>query len=348
MHIKKLRFYARHTPIPKMLKTTENKIISYSAKRLRDKYPAIVKDYMSEVHEEHDRLMKAYSMNKLLKPLADDFVPPRDDFQFKRLGRTENYENFLKNRAKIEANLMVLYPFVRCIHYYSNIDFPLILINFSKYRAAGELGIHDLRDFTKKDLNENSAFIKKTWYPKIVKIMCSHYGKQNKYRLTRKQWQKAWNCATGLIVRQINDLKMRTIEHLNDVILNSTKIPFLKIIAICEDQIDLCPTIEEIFEMYHSFIGELMMDLNEIVEWRFENTSSRSWEAYVWDGRWSINEMGGKSNPHFLHDVIFEGLFKETIKFSAKSFALTFRRASTPLLKFDLMCRRSLELHCTM
>lgn len=256
VHINKLRFYARNTPIPKMLKTTELKIISFAEKRLRDKYPAIVEEYMSEVHEEHDRLMKAYSMNKLLKPLADDFVPPRDNFKFKRLGRTENYENYLKNREKIRANLMLLYPFVRCIHYYSNIDFPHLLNNFGNYRSMGEMGIHDIRDFTKKDLAENSAFIKKTWYPKIVRIMCSHYAKQSKYKLTRKQWQKAWNCATGLIVRQVNDLKMRTVEHLNDVILQSAQIPFLKIIAICENHIDLCPTIDEIFEMYHSFIGE--------------------------------------------------------------------------------------------
>lgn len=257
VHIKKLRFYARNTPIPKMLKTTEQKIINYTAKRLRDKYPSIVKDYMTEVHEEHDRLMKAYSMNKLLMPLPDDFVPPRDIFQFKRLGRTENYENFLKNRQKIEMNLMLLHPFVRCIHYYSSIDFPLILNDFSKYRAMGEMGIHDIRDFTKKDLAENSAFIYKVWFPKIIQIMRNHYAKQTKCRFTRKQWQKAWNCATGLIVRQINELKMRTIEHLNEVILSRSRIPFLKIIAICETNvIDLCPTIEEIFDMYHCFIGE--------------------------------------------------------------------------------------------
>jgi hypothetical protein len=48
IHIKKLRFYARNTPIPKMLKSTELKIIGYSEKRLRDKYPGIVKEYMAE------------------------------------------------------------------------------------------------------------------------------------------------------------------------------------------------------------------------------------------------------------------------------------------------------------
>jgi dynein heavy chain, axonemal len=202
--------------------------------------------------------MKAYSMNKLLQPMPDDFVPPREVFKFKRLGRTENFENFLKNREKIQKNLMLLYPFVRCIFYFSNTDFPATLNDFSKYRGMGEMGIHDIRDFTKKDLAENSAFIKKTWYPKIIKIMKNHYGKQNKYRLTKKQWQKVWDCATGLIVRQINELKMRTIDNLNDVIIKSSKIPFLKIITICEKNVELCPTIEEIFDMYHSFIGELM------------------------------------------------------------------------------------------
>jgi dynein heavy chain, axonemal len=115
----------------------------------------------------------------------------------------------------------------------------------------GQLGVHDIRDFTKKDLAENTAFIKKNWYPKIIKIINKHY---KKYRLTRKQWQKAWNAATGLIAREINCLKIRTIEHLNAVILNRHEIPFLKIIAVCEERIDLCPTIDEIYEMYHNFI----------------------------------------------------------------------------------------------
>ncbi|CRK98972.1 CLUMA_CG011958, isoform A [Clunio marinus] len=254
IHIAKLRFYARNTPIPKMLKVTEQQIFSFLPKRLSDNYPEIVADYMSEVHEEHDRLVKGFSMYKLLKPLPDDFIPTRDDFRFKRLGKSSNYNNYLKNREKIKKNLMLLYPFVRCINYHSNIDFPEILNNFGRYRAMGELGIHDIRDFTKKDLAENSAFIKKTFYPKIIKIIRNHYGKQLKYQLTRNQWQKAWNCATGLIARQINNLKMRTIEHLNEVLLKSTQIPFLKVIAICESHIDLCPTLDEIFDMYHNFI----------------------------------------------------------------------------------------------
>lgn len=153
----------------------------------------------------------------------------------------------------------------RCIHYFSNKEFPHTLIDFARYRQLGQLGIHDVRDFTKKDLAENSAFIKKTWYPKIMKIINKHYRKQSEYRLTRKQWQKAWDSATGLIVRQINCLKMRTIEHLNAVILNRHEIPFLKIIAVCEERIDLCPTIEEIYEMYHNFI-DLVNDVGNNLE----------------------------------------------------------------------------------
>ena len=113
VHINKLRFYARNTPIPKMIKKTEQKIISYSSKRLREKYPTIVSEYMSEVHAEYDKLMRAFSMNKLLKPMPDDFIPSKDEFNFKRLGRTENYEKFLKNREKIKKSLFIIYPFVR-------------------------------------------------------------------------------------------------------------------------------------------------------------------------------------------------------------------------------------------
>ena len=48
-----------------------------------------------------------------------------------------------------------------------------------------------------------------------------------------------------------------TIEHLNEIILHNDQIPFLKIIAICDGQVDLCPSIGEIYTMYHDFITSI-------------------------------------------------------------------------------------------
>lgn len=242
-----------------MLKKTESKIINQSPKRLRDKYPSIVAEYMNEVREDYDKIIKAFSLQKVLRPLPGDYIPPRYSFKFKRLGKTENYEQYCKNREKIKRILMLPHPFIRCIIDFSYTDFPAIFNDFSKYRPMGEKGIHDLRDFTKKDLAENTAFLKKHFYPKIVKVFRKYYISPTKFKLnfTKNQWRRAICCASGLICRQINELKIRTIEHLNEVILHNDKIPFLKIIAICDNQVDLCPTINEIYVMYHDFITSI-------------------------------------------------------------------------------------------
>ena len=137
--IEKLRFYTRHVPIPKMLKKTEGKIMNQIPKRLRDKYPGIVGDYMDDVREDYDKIIKAFSLQKVLRPLPGDYIPPRFDFAFKRLGRTEHYEQFCINRDKIQRILMLPYPFIRCIIDYSWRDFPKIFNDFSKYREVLQL-----------------------------------------------------------------------------------------------------------------------------------------------------------------------------------------------------------------
>lgn len=184
-----------------MLFQTEQKILSYVPKALKDKYPGIVKEYMTEVHEEFDTIIKAFSLQKLLKPLENDFVPQIIPFAFKRPGKTERYPIYLKNRDKLKKNLMITYPFVRCIVNYSNLDFPIILNDYSIYRGNHEIKtLDELVNAISKDLSANTMFIKKTWYPKIVRIIKKVYRRRT---IQTNLWSKIITCASGLISRQI-------------------------------------------------------------------------------------------------------------------------------------------------
>lgn len=247
--VEQLRCHAWNAPIPKMLKTTENMILSFSPIRLRKKYPSIVKEYMAEVHSEFDRLIKIFSYQKVLVPAAGDYIPDRDHFRFKRLGKTPRFNIYLKNRERIKKMLMSPYPFMRAIVHYAHKDFPKVLINYSKYRERGEISIFDLKELVLDDLRDNKKFLKKEWYPKILKIMFKYYRKQMPPRYT---WKHVISCAAALINLQINNLKMRTIDYLNEVLLNPYEIPFLGVRAICDQNYDLLPTLQEIFDIFHN------------------------------------------------------------------------------------------------
>lgn len=243
-----------------MCKPTERKMLSYVPMRLRKKYPKIVNNYMTDVHADYDKIMKAYSIQKILKPAPGDYIPPRVTFAFQQLGRTDRFNVYLQNRAKLAKFLLIAYPFIRCILNYSKTDFPIILNNYGAYRVddRGKKLLLNLVDFGKlvaKDLEENALFLKKDWYPKIVRIMKKYYGR---HVVPPRLWPRIFACAKGLINRQITDLKIQTFQHINDVLLRPNQVPYLKLELICRtNSIDLSPTFNEVYENFRCIFNDI-------------------------------------------------------------------------------------------
>lgn len=259
-YVARIRHLTDKTHIPKMCKPTERKLLSYVPMRLRKKYPNIVSKYMTDVHADYDKIMKAYSIQKILKPAPGDYIPPRISFAFQHLGQTDRYNVYLQNRAKLAKFLLIAYPFIRSILNYSKTDFPVILNDYGAYRVddRGKKLLLNLVDFGKlvaKDLEENALFLKKGWYPKIVRIMKKYYGR---HVVPPRLWPRIFTCAKGLINRQITDLKIQTFQHINDVLLRPTLVPYLKLELVCRtNTIDLCPTFKEIYETYRCIFNDI-------------------------------------------------------------------------------------------
>ncbi|XP_049547176.1 dynein axonemal heavy chain 12 [Anopheles darlingi] len=255
-YAERLREHARRAPVPKMLASTEYKILSYVPKRLRVQYPTVLAAYMTDVHAEFDKVMKAYSCQKILKPGPNDYVPERVKFEFKRVGRTDNYRNYMRCRAYIQRNLLLPHPFIRCIVHYAFTDLPVYFNDYARYRAGEEITLNELRDLIKKDLQAVSALITNQWYPKIVAILRKHYERRT---LPKSMWAKVLHCAGGLINRQLNEAKLRTIDYLERTIRNVRQIPQMKIVAVCDrGQLDLFPSLNDIYSVYQNAIDEVM------------------------------------------------------------------------------------------
>lgn len=274
-----------------MLRTTERKLLEYIPKRHKNKYPKIVEHYMNDVHNEFDEILKKFSIKKILKTL--DSIDDNDDddvaaavtdecgkhsnekqeqsatqeplsepkFKFKRLGRTQQYHQFLYNRKKLQSDLLLPYPFIRCILNYAKLDFPQYLNDYGRYHVneKGEkqsMSLCDFENLCEKDLQDNCIFIKRDWYPKIVRIMIKYY---RKHMLPKTVWPKIMACASGLINRQINELKILTFQHIFNVLLDRDKIPYFKFQTICENRtVDLCPNFNDIKRAFYKIFSDIL------------------------------------------------------------------------------------------
>lgn len=276
----KLRIVAsihKHTsnaPIPTMTKKTESKILHWVQPHFKKKYLNYVKTYIDDLRTEYDNVVKEFSMHKMLA-FNDDYFTRNPKFKFKFLGKTENYEQFIRNRDKIKQKLFIPYPFIRCILHYSQTDFPEILNDYSSYNHDSKgnsvyLTPNEFKARVAEDLVNQTLFLKNAWYPKIVNAFKKNL---RKYHFTPNVWYKIFDCAHGLINQQINDIKIRTYHHIFDILLDRSRTPRFQLQLDCNGKaIDLCPQYSEINMLFTkifediSKVGNKLIPLDQIIK----------------------------------------------------------------------------------
>lgn len=264
-YIDNIKRHVREIPVPKMLRKTEFKIKSYCPTRLKQMYPDLVNKYMAEVHENYDKLMKVYSMKKILNNPEFDDEDPKDfqfekpDMRFKNQGKTSRYNVYLANRRRLKNNLILVKPYISCVLQISELNFPEIITDFAAFngdpkenmkKLNEDIGLHikDLMSKMKRSIDVNSASVKAKWHYKIYAILKKNFRKRV---ITSTQWPKVVKCCEGLMNRQLNVLKIRNLNYLTEVLLQPRKIPHLLIKLECHSNtLDLNPSFNNIFESY--------------------------------------------------------------------------------------------------
>lgn len=264
-YIDNIKRHVREIPVPKMLRKTEFKIKSYCPPRLKQMYPDLVNKYMAEVHENYDKLMKVFSMKKILKNPEFDDEDPKDfqfekpDMRFKNQGRTSRYSVYLANRRRLKTNLILIKPYISCVLQISELNFPEIITDFADFngdpkenskKLNEDLGINikDVMTKIKRSLDMNSMSVKGKWHFKIYAILKKNFRKRV---ITAAQWPRVAKCCEGLMNRQLNVLKIRNLNYLTEVLLMPRKIPHLLIRLECSaNALDINPSFKSIFESY--------------------------------------------------------------------------------------------------
>lgn len=277
-YVDNLRREVRKIVVPRMLKLTEAKILSFAPDRLKMKYPDLVKEYMTEVHGEFDRLMKIYSMKNILQnPEFTDEDPsvyelPRADFHFKFPGRSRRFKVYLENRRKIAQNLLIVQLPMRVVLSISVAMLPDCAVNFqyvspmgAQQQQVGLAGRESLthkiyRKYIQTQLDKVNTFLRWEWYTRLVLVLKKLLRKRV---MPSSMWRRAWSGLEGLMNREVNNMKQRTIEKLFLVCSKPATMPMLRVALIWNknyDCIEMSPTMEQI----QSCFGEIVTEISTV------------------------------------------------------------------------------------
>lgn len=247
-------------PVPNISTRTKHKIIEFVPDKLHKKYPNIVEDYMREVSENYTETMKTCNLRRCLAPSSDMFPPQPPPFRFKRLGRTENYARFCRNRKRLAENLFSPNKFIRYILDVSKQQFPPVLNDFGQY-ASGQkqhtvwMTLSEFETVVQRDLERNSIFLKEQWYAKIVKMLSKYYKKRT---LPASAWSRVLACAKGLMNREITELKVDTFKHIFEVLADRKRMPRIKFQAVCNATgIELNPSLRDVLCAYRKIFKNI-------------------------------------------------------------------------------------------
>lgn len=298
----KLRNYVKQTAVPKMTKRIESRILNSACPRLKLKYPEIVNAYMFSVHEEFDTIMKTFSVNRIIKPAPDDLTPPKCHFKFKYNGKSEFYDKFLKNREKIRRHLFIVQPFFRHILATSRKELPQHFVDLANHRHI-ESTILGLKVKLLQEIQSSMLTIQRTWYPKVGKIILKHFKKRT---IPQKQWEQALSCAGGLINRQLNEIKVGTIERLAQVIGDRELIPILQITGTCNESLQFSPTLQDIYGMFDEIIEEIL-NIGRYISPLFYLFDENA-QKVIGKPRWKIEI--GDVYPIEAREMIWQGISK--------------------------------------
>lgn len=210
---------------------------------------------MNDVSQHYNETIKAFNRRQFAahRIETESIDESSVAFRFKNAGRTEYHNKYLRNRRLLTGTLFIPFPFIRFILHSSSQRFPRILLDFSVYRRSKSgirvwLTLDEFERQALRDLESNAIFLREDWYPKCVQILGKHYRKRTH---APNVWPRMFNCAKGLINRQINQLKLDTFEHIFTVMRQRANMPPLKFQAIYTNgQIALNPRFIEISQTF--------------------------------------------------------------------------------------------------
>lgn len=263
---------------------TRAKIVDFIPKRLQQKYKSLYHQHFRDICDNYNQVMATYSLRRILKRPESEIEVGK--FAFRQKGRTENFDQFLANRRRIEAKLLITQPFIRFIQGSSQMEFPQLLFDFAEHRNSvletnKPSNLIKLEALLRKELDEKAFILRSQWYPKAIAVLLKHY---KRHAVAKYDWRRCLKCAELLINRQLIAVKMRTFDRMLFVLQQPSLAPCVTYEIGCNDDVCiLTPNVEHVLRIYSNIVDRVLDIGSDFIclEAQIDNSYFQSEKTYL-------------------------------------------------------------------
>ncbi|CAB3257081.1 unnamed protein product [Arctia plantaginis] len=266
-HIEDLRQCANNIKVPSMLKQSERKIYELIPAHLLNAFPCVIKDLMEECKEEWNTNLHNLAVKTVIRDIPGLSRVRYQEPYFKYRGVTENYNQFIKFRKKLQEGSFLLHPFIRLILETSVRMFPIHVIDLAKFRAMGPLNLNDFKAKALDNIKRADYVVSSTWYAVLIKWLKNPRCLKG---MSSGTIPKFIICASRIISMQIQELMRRSIYNIIEVLKDFECVPILNFDLSFEDgEFRYNPSLETVYEVFHdiaqavSKIAQRLMPLEQ-------------------------------------------------------------------------------------
>ncbi|XP_069675994.1 dynein axonemal heavy chain 7 isoform X3 [Periplaneta americana] len=223
--------------------------------RLVKRFPEANKAATDEVEALYQDALNYHWVQICLKPLPgeDRLTVVVKEY---RKGFTKNYKHFLKTRAYLKDRLLLTQPFMGRVLETVMKYIPKKLNDFTKYRKMGPLDIVRWKNIMSTDLSDSENMVTKAFYGKVIKLFLERGCLDGVPKAYRAQFVR---CATYIVVNEVVECIVRTLDHLVEMTFDKYKLPHLRFDLYYDDEavVTMEPNVEQVSVLYQEIITNI-------------------------------------------------------------------------------------------
>ncbi|XP_075981520.1 dynein heavy chain at 62B [Anticarsia gemmatalis] len=253
-HIEMLRECVNKIQPPPMLRQWERIICDLIPAKLRNAYPNILKELVKESKDAWNKNLHDLAVKTIIR---DEPGVSRIRFQepyFKYRGVTENYNNLVKYRKRLQDGSLLLHPFIRLILESSEKMFPDVIIDLAKYRARGPMELKEFESKVLDDIKKADYLVSSTWYGVLIQWMKNPRCLKG---MRPSKIPKFVVCATRMISMQIQELMRRSIYGIIEALKDPDLVPVLNLELDFDGEFIYDPSLETVYEIFHNIANAI-------------------------------------------------------------------------------------------
>lgn len=250
--------YAQEMPTIGMTKYTERDILKkVNAKKMEVNFPDVLHAVMNEVKIEFIEITHEDGVNTRVRPMSGEDLHPKV-FGYKLLGRTSNYNEYLRIREHMNASLFITYPLYRRMFKCCTMELPPSMIDFLRFKQHS-INFDQLLTLINEQIHQGSSSIQH-FYTKIIKLC-----ELDKTHVSKKLRKRYWQTGSALLSEFISRNMRNTILSILEEVKTMKDVPMLTLKLVYTGRFAIKPIEDNMYGLFSNLI-DAILDIGENFE----------------------------------------------------------------------------------